>query len=296
MNDTEREERNARRRRDPNRALDFVMLPLSTLRGMVEASPRQCQDCAGMFLYLAEHPQMGNFIPEAAGWGKDKCARTLRIHGRIAADCALFCRESGGVRCMAWPLEKVAQALEKRKTYSDNRKGKMGGGVQSIDSSIDAQSIEEEEEEEEKDTLSSQGASLHTPPYPPERPADGRMEAPADTAGRNLFKVGNRPASVLKRPKDAGEVEAHLSGIAVLKLTPAERQKAALLFFNEMESVGWIDPKGRPILDWKTSACNFAIRYGENAHKPFRAGRQEGGYSRNDKNANGKGVNNYDIR
>ena len=107
---------------------------------------------------------------------------------------------------------------------------------------------------------------------------------------------GNGAPGHRLRPADAGEVEAHLSGIAVLKLTPAERQKAALLFFNEMESVGWIDPKGRLIRDWKTSACNFAIRYGENAHTPFRAGRQEGGYSRNDKNANGKGVNNYDIR
>lgn len=107
---------------------------------------------------------------------------------------------------------------------------------------------------------------------------------------------GNEAPGRRLRPADAGEVDAHLSGIAVLKLTPAERQKAALLFYNEMESVGWIDPKGRPIRDWKTSACNFAIRYGENAHTPFRAGRQEGGYSRNDKNANGKGVNNYDIR
>lgn len=107
---------------------------------------------------------------------------------------------------------------------------------------------------------------------------------------------GNEAPGHRLRPADAGEVEAHLSGLAVLKLTPAERQKAALLFFNEMESVGWIDPKGRAIRDWKTSACNFAIRYGENAHTPFRAGRQEGGYSRNDKNANGKGVNNYDIR
>lgn len=107
---------------------------------------------------------------------------------------------------------------------------------------------------------------------------------------------GNEAPGHRLRPADAGEVEAHLSGIAVLKLTPAERQKAALLFFNEMESVGWIDPKGRAIRDWKTSACNFAIRYGENAHTPFRAGRQEGGYSRNDKNANGRGVNNYDIR
>lgn len=101
MNDTEREERNARRRRDPNRPLEFVMLPLSTLRDMVEASPRQCQDYAGMLLYLAMRPQMGNFIPGAATWGKGKCARTLQIRGRIAADCALFCRESGGIRCTA---------------------------------------------------------------------------------------------------------------------------------------------------------------------------------------------------
>lgn len=119
----------------------------------------------------------------------------------------------------------------------------------------------------------------------------GAVPAQAPAGGGGNEAPGHR-----LRPADAVEVEAHLSGIAVLKLTPAERQKAALLFYNEMESVGWIDPKGRPIRDWKTSACNFAIRYGENAHTPFRAGRQEGGYSRNDKNANGKGVNNYDIR
>lgn len=117
----------------------------------------------------------------------------------------------------------------------------------------------------------------------------GAAEAPAEGGGNEA--PGHR-----LRPADAGEVEAHLSGIAVLKLTPAERQKAALLFFNEMESVGWIDPKGRAIRDWKTSACNFAIRYGENAHTPFRGVQRQQELSRNNMTSNGNGVNNYDIR
>ncbi len=231
MDNTERDERNARRRLDPNRALEFVMLPLSTLRDMVEASPRQCQDCAGMLLYLAEHPQMGDFIPEAAGWGKDKCARTLRIHGRIAADCALFCRKNGGIRCTAWPLDEVAQVLEKRKTYSNNRKGKTGGGVQSIDCSIDGQRIEEEERETIEKEL--------PPSYSPRT----ACTAPNTSRPRNREEVAELFAWRFR----VGGIE---DGDYLHKCIDS--------FIESKEEAGWLDTQGQPIQNWRHLARSYA--------------------------------------
>lgn len=127
MTNEEREKRNARRRKDPNRPLEWVMLFISTTGTMLEVSPKQCQDCVGMFKYLAMHPQMGNRIPGAATWGKEKCMRMLQIRGRIAADCPLFRRENGDIICTAWPLDEVAQVIETRITNSQNAKGGEGG-------------------------------------------------------------------------------------------------------------------------------------------------------------------------
>lgn len=245
MNDTEREERNARRRRDPNRPLEFVMLPLSTLRDMVEASPRQCQDYAGMLLYLAMRPQMGNFIPGAATWGKGKCARTLQIRGRIAADCALFCRESGGIRCTAWPLEEVAQVLEKRKTYSDNRKGKTGGGVQSIDCSIDAQSIEEEGEKE----------YIRGEP-PPISPAAAQADDGAQDAQPHAEAVEGTQATAAgtpPRPADSQLTPQGVRDIFAWTFKEAGVTDGRYLndcistFLDQKEAGGWTDGNGEPI-------------------------------------------------
>lgn len=117
----------------------------------------------------------------------------------------------------------------------------------------------------------------------------GETPAQADGVG----SVGERKAP---RPANAGEVEAYLATITALKLTPPERQKAAMAFYDEMEAVGWVNRYGKNVWDWEAYARRWAMSWAENAHTPFRAGRQEGGYSRNDKNANGRGVNNYDIR
>lgn len=263
MNDTEREERNARRRLDPNRPLDFVMLPLSTLRDMVEASPRQCQDFASMLLYLAMRPQMGNFIPGAATWGKGKCARTLQIRGRIAADCALFCRESGGIRCTGWPLEEVAKALEKRKTYSDNRKGKTGGGVQSIDCSIDAQSKEEEEEKEY-----TAGSS-----FPPISPAAAQADDGAQDAQPHAEAVEDAQA------KDAGTPPRPANG----QLTPQDVRNifawtfkeagvtdeqylndCVSTFLDQKEAGGWTDGNGKPITNRVAATWAYAKACADN--------------------------------
>ena len=98
------------------------------------------------------------------------------------------------------------------------------------------------------------------------------------------------------RPADAGEVDSYLSTLPVLKLTPTQRQKAAMAFFDGMESVGWVDTKGRNVWDWRAAARKYAAMWAENANTPFKNGQQVRGFSRNTMTSNGKGVNDYDIR
>lgn len=117
----------------------------------------------------------------------------------------------------------------------------------------------------------------------------GETPAQADGVG----SVGERKAP---RPANAGEVEAYLATITALKLTPPERQKAAMAFYDEMEAVGWVNRYGKNVWDWEAYARRWAMSWAENAHTPFRNGRPAESYSRNDRTSNGKGVNNYDIR
>ena len=98
------------------------------------------------------------------------------------------------------------------------------------------------------------------------------------------------------RPSGAAEVDAYLSTLPVLKLTPDQRQRAAAAYFDEMESVGWVDKQGRNVWDWRAAARRWAASWANNEHTPFRGGQRQQGLSRNNMTSNGNGVNNYDIR
>lgn len=112
-------------------------------------------------------------------------------------------------------------------------------------------------------------------------------------ARANVGEVGERRGS---RPANAGEVEAYLATITALKLSPPERQKAAMGFFDEMESVAWIDKAGRNIWNWKAAASRWAMSWAENANTSFRAGRKAESPSRNTGTANEGRGHVYDIR
>lgn len=103
--------------------------------------------------------------------------------------------------------------------------------------------------------------------------------------------IPQRPA-----PACAGEVDAYLSTVQTLKLVPAERQKAAMAFFDEAEACGWIDRYGCPVADWRAAARRYASKWAENLHTPFRNGRKEDRSSRNTGTANEGRGNVYDIR
>lgn len=98
------------------------------------------------------------------------------------------------------------------------------------------------------------------------------------------------------RPSGAAEVDSYLSTLPVLKLTPEQRQRAAAAYFDEMESVGWVDKQGRNVWDWRAAARRWAASWANNEHTPFRGGQRQQGLSRNNMTSNGNGVNNYDIR
>lgn len=103
--------------------------------------------------------------------------------------------------------------------------------------------------------------------------------------------IPQRPA-----PACAGEVDAYLSTVPTLKLVPAERQKAAMAFFDEAEACGWIDRYGCPVADWRAAARRYASKWAENLHTPFRNGRKEDRPSRNTGTANEGRGHVYDIR
>lgn len=98
------------------------------------------------------------------------------------------------------------------------------------------------------------------------------------------------------RPSGAAEVDSYLSTLPVLKLTPEQRQRAAAAYFDEMESVGWVDKQGRNVWDWRAAARRWVASWANNEHTPFRGGQRQQGLSRNNMTSNGNGVNNYDIR
>lgn len=296
MNDEQRQKINAQRRRDLDRPLDWVKLFVDgTMDDMLGVSPRQLHDCIGIFRYLAKHPQMGDFIPDAAMWGKEKCMRVLGIRGKISADCPLFRRENGGIRCTAWPLLEVMQALEKRKTYSNNRMGKVCGGAQSIVCTIDGQSIEEEEDQEKDNHLHSIPEGGYREPAPesgggevfgdgwlgevmnhldtstptpaPAQPhattptpsaADESMDTPAALA---LLKSATSPARAasprMNRPDNFQQVLDAFS--AFMPDADSDRVKqCALGFWDAQDIAGWVDEQGKPLINWMNRARRYA--------------------------------------
>lgn len=260
MTDEEREKRNARRRQDPNRPLEFVILQLSTLRDMLEASPRQCHDFMCLLLYLAERPQMGNFIPGAATWGKEKCARTLRIRGKISADCALFRRESGGIRCTAYPVEEVAGVLEKRAINRENALARW-----STDGHATACATEhaEKEIEGEIETETGAGASLQTSPQAQDAGqalTDGRMDGGQAPQAGGVAKAYNRP-------HDVQEVEE----AARMMLPPGmadDAPRIAAEFYETNQASGWTDEEGHPVRNWYNRLRRYCERCATNGSTP----------------------------
>lgn len=235
MTDEEREKRNARRRKDPNRPLEWMMLLVRTMGEMLEVKAKQCQDCVGMFKYLATHPQMGNRIPGAATWGKEKCMRMLQIRGEIAADCPLFHRENGDIICTAWPLDEVAQAIETRITNSKNAKGGGKGG--------------------------STGDRLHD--RTTEKEIEGEIETETETAARADGMSTAPRAGVQARAKDAGEVFAFMCGIEGVNLNAEQRRAAASAFFDELEACGWVNRHGQKVTNWQAAARKWMHSWSE---------------------------------
>lgn len=230
MTDTEREKRNARRRKDPNRPLEWMMLFVLTMGDLLEVSSKQCQDCIGMFKYLAEHPLVGNRIQGAATWGKEKCMRTLGIRGKIAADCPLFHRENGDIICTAWPLEEVTQVLEERGFRKDAALARWGRGVHA--NACTEKEIEKEIEKEDKgaivnNTASSSGVDCAAPP-------------PCVT------------------PPQAVEEVLAVMATECCSLTTAQQRECAQGFLDEYSARGWVDKRGQRVTDWRPAARKWA--------------------------------------
>lgn len=127
-------------------------------------------------------------------------------------------------------------------------------------------------------------------------------EGSIEEAGRERMRDAMTPRDTFPdfsnapRPSGEGEVDAFLAGQHVLKLTPAERQKCAMAFYNEAEAIGWIDKDGNNIRNWKAAAMRYAMKWAENLHTPFRNGRKEDRPSRNTGTANEGRGHVYDIR
>lgn len=127
-------------------------------------------------------------------------------------------------------------------------------------------------------------------------------EGPNEEAGRACMDASLAPhytqldSPPSPRPSGEGEVDAFLAGQRFLKLTPAERQKCAFSFFNELEAEGWVGKSGKNILNWQAAAKQYAMKWAENLHTPFRNGRKEDRPSRNTGTANEGRGHVYDIR
>lgn len=220
-----REKRNARRRKDPYRPLEFVLLFVSTMDGLLDVSAKQCQDYIGMLKYLAMHPKMGDFIPDAATWSRDTCMRVLGIRGKISADCPLFRRENGGIRCKGKTISEIAQLIEERITNRDNATG--GGGVKSTCDRMDDRTGEKEEEEEEEETKETPCAGV---PNSKNRPQDAQAVI---------------------------EYARTLDGF----MSEEQREKCARTFFDDKEGNGWRDAHGNVIVNWMAAFSAFSQRW-----------------------------------
>lgn len=258
-----REKRNARRRKDPARPLEYVMLFISTMDGLLDVSAKQCQDYIGMLKYLAMHPMMGDFIPEAAGWSKDKCMRVLGIRSKISADCPLFYRENGGIRCTGKTIEEIAQLIEERITNRDNATG--GGGVKSTCDRMDDRTVEKEKEEEEEEEIPFVGGSplsLCAPstPHPPTNNAlpepTAREPQPADHADQDepptRWGAQGAPSFELVRRLFEQRFQEH-------RVTDREAINTAIgVFWDGKQSHDWKDDNGEPVRNWMNCARSYA--------------------------------------
>lgn len=295
MNGEQRQCINAQRRRDINRPLDYVKLWLDAMGGMLDVSAKQCQDCIGIFKYLAEHPQLGNFIPDAAGWGKEKCMRTLGIRGKIAADSPLFCRENGGIRCTAYPVSEAAQVLEIRATNRDNAQARWGNKLHATACATAYAEEEEERDQEEEQKLPSIPEGGYREPAPesgggevfgdgwlgevmnhldtstptpaPAQPhattpapsaADESMDPPAALA---LLKSATSPARAasprMNRPDNFQQVLDAFS--AFMPDADHDRVKqCAFGFWDAQDIAGWVDEQGKPLINWMNRARRYA--------------------------------------
>lgn len=247
MNDTEREKRNARRRKDPYRPLEYVMLFISTMDGLLDVSAKQCQDYISMLKYLAMHPMMGDFIPGAATWGKEKCMRMLQIRGKISADCPLFYRENGGIRCKGKTIEEIAQLIEERITNKDNATG--GGGVKSTGDRLHDRTTEKEEEEEKE--------YIRREP-PPISPAAAQADDGAQDAQPHAEAVEGTQATAAGTPPRPADSQLTPQGVRdIFAWTFKEAgvtdeqylNECVSTFLDQKEASRWTDGNGEPIMN-----------------------------------------------
>lgn len=259
-----REKRNARRRQDPNRPLEFVKLFISTMDGLLDVRAKQCQDYIGMLKYLAMHPQMGGFIPGAATWGKEKCMRVLGIRGEISADCPLFYRENGGIRCTGETIGAIAELIGIRIINKDNAKG--GGGAESTGDRMDDRTEKEEEEEEEEKSRVEGENSFPAPPRPtqstsprtPTNSALGKLTAretqPADQDDQaEPLEQGAR-----KQPTYEDVLECVTWRFQSLGINDGMAiEAAAREYWRERQAHGWIGENGEAIQNWMNHARLF---------------------------------------
>lgn len=103
---------------------------------------------------------------------------------------------------------------------------------------------------------------------------------PKEAAGRDKVAQAMNPDAEPApkgrgaRPESAEVVKAYLAQVSntLPFLNPQDRDKAAQAFFDEMESVGWIDKQGRNVWNWQAAARRFAAKWADNLNSPFRNG------------------------
>ena len=70
------------------------------------------------------------------------------------------------------------------------------------------------------------------------------------------------------RPSGAGEVLAVLMADVTIPLNDAAKAEVAAAFFDSMESVGWVDARGRNIWAWEPAARAYARKWAANEARP----------------------------
>lgn len=101
---------------------------------------------------------------------------------------------------------------------------------------------------------------------------DGESPAPPVDAATADEEAVQPPRGGGARPAGAVEVLAVLLADMTIPLNDAAKAEVAAAFFDSMESVGWVDARGRNIWAWEPAARAYARKWAANEARPATGG------------------------